>query len=126
MSNLAVVDGCCAPLATEALSSESAAQLAPRFKALGDPARLRLLSLIASSDSGEVCVCDLAGAFALSPPTISHHLKVLRQAGLVTSQRRGTWVYYSPNRSALASIGSILATAGDVRAVERGPVSQRR
>ena len=84
---------CCEPLTTTALSQEQAVAIAPMFKALGDPARLRLLSLIASSGS-EVCVCDLTEKFELSGPTISHHLKVLREAGLVDSERRGTWVYY--------------------------------
>ncbi len=64
------------------------------FKALSDPVRLRLLSLIASHEGGEACVCDLTGPFDVSQPTISHHLKVLREAGLVGSERRGTWVYY--------------------------------
>jgi ArsR family transcriptional regulator len=84
---------CCDPLTAVALSAEQAVAIAPMFKALGDPARLRLLSLIASSGS-EMCVCDLTDHFDLSGPTISHHLKVLREAGLVDSQRRGTWVYY--------------------------------
>jgi ArsR family transcriptional regulator len=69
-----------------------ASRFAPMFKALGDPVRLRLLSMIASAGGGEVCVCDLTGAFHLTGPTISHHLRVLREAGLVDSDRRGTWV----------------------------------
>jgi ArsR family transcriptional regulator len=85
---------CCAPLTSEALTEESAADLARGFKALGDPVRLRLLSLIASRQGGEVCVCELTDAFTLTGPTISHHLRVLREAGLIDSQRRGTWVYY--------------------------------
>ncbi|MFF2373587.1 ArsR/SmtB family transcription factor [Streptomyces xiamenensis] len=85
---------CCPGLLAAPLSEEQAAELAPVFKALGDPVRLRLLSMIASRAGGEVCVCDLTPAFDLSQPTISHHLKVLRQAGLIGSQRRGTWVYY--------------------------------
>lgn len=64
------------------------------FKALGDPVRIRLLSMIASRAGGEICVCDLTPAFELSQPTISHHLKLLKQAGLIESERRGTWVYY--------------------------------
>ena len=64
------------------------------FKAMGDPVRLRLLSLIASHDGGEACVCELTGVFDLTGPTISHHLKVLREAGLISGERRGTWVYY--------------------------------
>lgn len=85
---------CCAPLNGPALGEEEAAELAQVFKALADPVRLRLLNLIAASQSGEACVCDLTSPFDLSGPTISHHLKVLRQAGLITGERRGTWVYY--------------------------------
>jgi ArsR family transcriptional regulator, arsenate/arsenite/antimonite-responsive transcriptional repressor len=85
---------CCAPLTEEPVSAEQAAPLAARFKALGDPVRLRLVSMIASGAGGEVCVCDLTGAFDLTGPTISHHLRVLREAGIVDCERRGTWVYY--------------------------------
>ncbi|MFE4355551.1 ArsR/SmtB family transcription factor [Kitasatospora sp. NPDC056800] len=87
-------DGCCPGLLSAPLDEGQAAELAPLFKALGDPVRLRLLSMIASGAGGEVCVCDLTPAFDLSQPTISHHLKLLRQAGLIDSERRGTWVYY--------------------------------
>ncbi|MER0480525.1 metalloregulator ArsR/SmtB family transcription factor [Streptomyces sp. Edi2] len=85
---------CCPGLLTAPLDEEQAAELSKVFKALGDPVRLRLLSMIASRAGGEVCVCDLTPAFDLSQPTISHHLKHLRQAGLIDSERRGTWVYY--------------------------------
>ena len=88
----------------------SATVLAPAFKALGDPVRLRLLSMIASAGGGEVCVCDLTGAFHLTGPTISHHLRVLREAGLVDSDRRGTWVYYRMIPAALAVMGTLLET----------------
>ncbi|MGW3339304.1 ArsR/SmtB family transcription factor [Streptomyces sp. NPDC001009] len=87
-------DDCCPGLLTAPLGEDQAAELAKVFKALGDPVRLRLLSLIASRAGGEVCVCDLTPAFDLSQPTISHHLKLLRQAGLIDCERRGTWVYY--------------------------------
>jgi ArsR family transcriptional regulator, arsenate/arsenite/antimonite-responsive transcriptional repressor len=83
---------CCEPLVVQALSIEQAAVIAPMFKALGDPVRLRLMSMIASQP--EACVCELTEAFDLSGPTISHHLRVLREAGLVECERRGTWVYY--------------------------------
>lgn len=86
--------GCCPGLLTAPLDEPQAAELAKVFKALGDPIRLRLLSMIASRAGGEVCVCDLTPAFDLSQPTISHHLKLLRQAGLIDCERRGTWVYY--------------------------------
>ncbi|MFK0289842.1 ArsR/SmtB family transcription factor [Streptomyces sp. NPDC090442] len=85
---------CCPGLLTAPLDEDQAAELAKVFKALGDPVRLRLLSMIASRAGGEVCVCDLTPAFDLSQPTISHHLKLLRQAGLIDCERRGTWVYY--------------------------------
>jgi ArsR family transcriptional regulator len=86
----------------------SAADLAQGFKALGDPVRLRLLSLIAARAGGEVCVCDLTEAFALTGPTISHHLRVLREAGLVQCQRRGTWVYYWLVPAQLAALSRLL------------------
>ncbi|MGW2645035.1 ArsR/SmtB family transcription factor [Streptomyces sp. NPDC001393] len=86
---------CCAGLAAAPLDENQAADLAKVFKALGDPVRLRLMSMIASrGEGGEVCVCELTPAFELSQPTISHHLKLLRQAGLIDCERRGTWVYY--------------------------------
>ena len=86
---------CCPGLASAPLDEDQAAELAKVFKALGDPVRLRLLSMIASrGEGGEVCVCELTPAFDLSQPTISHHLKLLRQAGLIDCERRGTWVYY--------------------------------
>ncbi|MFF2727711.1 ArsR/SmtB family transcription factor [Streptomyces sp. NPDC058008] len=87
-------DGCCPTLLAAPLEEDQAEALAKVFKALGDPVRLRLLSMIASRAGGEVCVCDLTPAFDLSQPTISHHLKLLKQAGLIDSERRGTWVYY--------------------------------
>ncbi|MFI0729056.1 ArsR/SmtB family transcription factor [Streptomyces sp. NPDC021225] len=88
------LDDCCPGLLTAPLDESQAVELAKVFKALGDPIRLRLLSMIASRAGGEVCVCDLTPAFELSQPTISHHLKLLRQAGLIDCERRGTWVYY--------------------------------
>ncbi|MGW7349910.1 ArsR/SmtB family transcription factor [Streptomyces sp. NPDC054784] len=88
------VGGCCPGLLNAPLDGDRAETLAKVFKALGDPVRLRLLSMIASRAGGEVCVCDLTPAFDLSQPTISHHLKLLREAGLIASERRGTWVYY--------------------------------
>ncbi|AWL41899.1 MULTISPECIES: helix-turn-helix transcriptional regulator [Streptomyces] len=87
-------DECCPGLLTTPLGEEQAVELAKVFKALGDPVRLRLLSMIASREGGEICVCDLTPAFDLSQPTISHHLKLLRQARLIDCERRGTWVYY--------------------------------
>jgi ArsR family transcriptional regulator len=100
------------PVTRGALEAEQADAIAPMFKALRDPVRLRLLSMIASAGRGEVCVCDLTGAFALTGPTISHHLKVLREAGLVGSDRRGTWVYYRLVPAALAVLAGLLENSG--------------
>lgn len=99
---------CCPPLTEAAISPGAASDLASAFKALGDPVRLRLMSMIASSADGEICVCDLTPAFELSGPTISHHLKVLREAGLIEGERRGTWVYYRPVRDRLAALSALL------------------
>jgi ArsR family transcriptional regulator, arsenate/arsenite/antimonite-responsive transcriptional repressor len=99
---------CCAPLACEPLPESGADELAPLFKAVADPMRLRLLSLIACRDGGETCVCDLLEAFDVTAPTVSYHLKVLREAGLISSQRRGTWVYYRVNPAVMARMSAVL------------------
>ncbi|SDY98054.1 transcriptional regulator, ArsR family [Micromonospora pattaloongensis] len=104
-----VVAACCPPLAVAPLTGEQATNLAPMFKALGDPVRLRLMSLIASTD--EICVCDLTDAFDLSGPTISHHLRVLREAGLVDAERRATWVWYRARPQALKQLAGLLDVA---------------
>jgi ArsR family transcriptional regulator, arsenate/arsenite/antimonite-responsive transcriptional repressor len=96
----------------QALTETAAVDLAKGFKALGDPVRLRLLSLIAARGGGEICVCDLTDAFTVTGPTISHHLKVLREAGLIDCERRGTWVYYWIIPAALAALSDLLDTAG--------------
>jgi ArsR family transcriptional regulator, arsenate/arsenite/antimonite-responsive transcriptional repressor len=103
--------GCCTPMVDEALTESAAVDLARGFKALGDPVRLRLLSLIAARGGGEVCVCDLTDAFDVKGPTISHHLKVLREAGLIDCERRGTWVYYWVIPAALAPLSQLLDTS---------------
>ena len=102
---------CCPPLTREPLSPAQADQLVPLLKALADPVRLRLLSLVASHAGGEACVCDLNVSFALSQPTISHHLKVLHTAGLLERSKRGTWVYYRVRDGALADLAAVLAPA---------------
>ncbi|MEW2360319.1 metalloregulator ArsR/SmtB family transcription factor [Spirillospora sp. NPDC029432] len=102
-------DGCCAPLSGPPLTEDEAAELAKVFKALSDPVRLRLLNMIASVPGGEACVCDLTGPFELTGPTISHHLKVLRQAGLIEGERRGTWVYYRAVPGALTRLSGLFA-----------------
>jgi len=99
---------CCPPLSREPLSAEQATQIAPLLKALADPVRLRLMSMIASHPGGEACVCDLNDAFDLSQPTISHHLKVLHEAGLLDRDKRGVWVYYRARTEALASLGALI------------------
>ncbi|GGL50002.1 ArsR/SmtB family transcription factor [Planomonospora parontospora] len=99
---------CSSPLAREPLGADRAAALARVFKALGDPVRLRILSIVASHADGEACVCDLTGAFELSQPTISHHLKVLKDVGLLTSERRASWVYYRVVPERLAELSDLL------------------
>ena len=103
---------CCPPLSAQPLSQAQAEQVAPRLKALADPVRLRLISLVASHPGGEACVCDLNEAFDLSQPTISHHLKVLHEAGLLDRDKRGVWVYYRARTQALASLAALI---GDPR-----------
>ncbi|WP_371673807.1 metalloregulator ArsR/SmtB family transcription factor [Streptomyces sp. NBC_00289] len=102
---------CCEGLTAAPLDEERAGELAKVFKALGDPVRLRLMSMIASrGEGGEVCVCELTPAFELSQPTISHHLKLLRQAGLIDCERRGTWVYYWVLPGTLDRLGAFLTS----------------
>ena len=116
MSNLSLADQapapaaevCCAPLASAELSAGDAEMLSARFKALADPIRLRLFSKIASFGA-EVCVCDIDDV-GVSQPTVSHHLRKLREAGLVTAERRGTWVYYRVVPGALAAMSAVLAS----------------
>ncbi|KAB8184724.1 metalloregulator ArsR/SmtB family transcription factor [Nonomuraea phyllanthi] len=98
---------CCAPIAREPLAEADAAELATLLKAVADPVRLRLLSMIGSHAGGEACVCDLTGTFDLSAPTISHHLKVLRTAGLIDGERHGTWVYYRIIPEAVNQLGAL-------------------
>jgi ArsR family transcriptional regulator len=99
---------CCSPLSAGPLTAGQAEQIAPLLKALADPVRLRLMSLVASHEGGEACVCDLNDAFDLSQPTISHHLKVLHDAGLLDREKRGVWVYYRARADALASLGALI------------------
>jgi ArsR family transcriptional regulator len=100
--------GCCTPLSVAALDPAAAAEGAAVFKALSDPVRLRLMSIIASAGD-EICVCDFTGQFEVSPPTISHHLRVLREAGLVDCERRGTWVYYWPLPERMTWVSNLLS-----------------
>jgi len=99
---------CCSPLQREPLTVEQAERVAPLLKALADPVRLRLMSLVASHVDGEACVCDLSDAFDLSQPTISHHLKVLHEIGLLDRSKRGVWVYYKARTEALADVAALI------------------
>jgi len=99
---------CCAPLACEPLPESGAEELASLFKAVADPMRLRLLSLIACHEGGESCVCDLTAAFDVTAPTISYHLRILREAGLISAERRGTWVYYRIEPGVMARMSAVL------------------
>ena len=109
---LSAVDtvACCSPLSREPLSRSQAEQVAPLLKALADPVRLRLMSLVASHEGGEACVCDLTDAFDLSQPTISHHLKVLHDVGLLDRSKRGVWVYYRARSEALAGLAALIGS----------------
>ncbi|MGZ8745823.1 MAG: ArsR/SmtB family transcription factor [Mycobacterium sp.] len=106
---------CCPlePLVREPLTTAQATEMAAKFKALSDPVRLRLLSSVASHAGGEACVCDISPGLEVSQPTISHHLKVLRDTGLLTSERRASWVYYTVVPEVLASLSSLLSVSAD-------------
>ena len=106
--SLAEVTVRCSPLVREPLTEREATDLAVVFKALGDPVRLRLLSLIAGHAGGEACVCDIAAVVDVSQPTVSHHLKVLRTAGLLESERRASWVYYRVVPGVLDTVAAAL------------------
>jgi ArsR family transcriptional regulator, arsenate/arsenite/antimonite-responsive transcriptional repressor len=102
---------CCTPLTGTPMSAAQAERVAPVLKALADPVRLRLVSLIAASAGGEACVCDLNDAFDLTQATISHHLKVLHSAGVLDRDKRGVWVYYAVRPEALTSVATLFDTA---------------
>lgn len=105
---LPVVDvTCCVPLGRDPMTADQAESASALLKAVADPVRLRLMSIIAASD--ETCVCELTGEFEVSQPTISHHLRVLREAGWVDSERRGTWVYYRPRSEAIDAVAGLFA-----------------
>ena len=102
---------CCTPLVREPLTADEAEQLATTMKALADPARLRLLSIVAASEGAEACVCDLIEPIGLSQPTVSHHLKVLTTAGFLERSKRGTWAYYKLIPGALDRISQLLVAS---------------
>ncbi|MDA0252593.1 MAG: metalloregulator ArsR/SmtB family transcription factor [Actinomycetota bacterium] len=106
------------PMVAEPLTTAAAAETAATFKALSDPVRLRLLSSVASHAGGEACVCDISAGVEVSQPTVSHHLKVLRDAGLLTSQRRASWVYYAVVPEALDALSALLSAVAASAAAE--------
>ena len=107
---------CCTPLAREPLGAEAARRVVPMLKAIAAPTRLRLLSLVLSHDGAEACVCDLLPYFDLSQPTISHHLKVLHEAGILDREKRGTWVFYLARPPAVAALATLFTTTEPVGA----------
>jgi ArsR family transcriptional regulator len=102
-------DGCCSVVVGEVMTVQAAGELAQTFKAIADPTRLRLLSLIAAHEGGEACVCDLTEPVGLSQPTVSHHLKVLIEAGLLTREKRGVWAYYAVVNDSLTALATALS-----------------
>ena len=110
LTPVAAPAACCTPATAPAISEQDAVALATTLKALADPARLRLLSIIASHEGGEACVCDLTEPLGLSQPTVSHHLKVLVDAGLVTRDKRGVWAYFALVPGALDTITAHLGS----------------
>ena len=109
LETVPTAQACCAPLRSAPLSVEHAAQLSMRLKALADPARLRLVSLLLVSESGELCTCEVTEPLGLSQPTVSHHFKKLTDAGLITGERRGTWTYYRIVPEALAALAAVIS-----------------
>jgi ArsR family transcriptional regulator, arsenate/arsenite/antimonite-responsive transcriptional repressor len=109
VQTFATIASCCPPLLAEPLSTEDAEQLAAPLKALADPARLRILSIIQAQPEGEACVCHLTDPLELTQGTVSHHLRVLREAGLVERDQRGSWAYYRVVPEALAALRTLLA-----------------
>ena len=104
------VTACCTPIARETISAGNADKLARSFKAIADPARIRLISLVAAHEDAEACVCDLTELLGLRQPTVSHHLKVLVDAGILSRDKRGTWAYYKLIPGALDSLANLLIT----------------
>lgn len=102
------LNACCSPISREPMDADGAEKLARSLKALADPARLRLLSIVASHEDAEACVCDLTEPLGLSQPTVSHHLKVLVDAGYLHREKRGTWAYYSLTPNSLASVSELI------------------
>ncbi len=109
---LADLGACCSPLTKGVLDDEQAQRLAVVFKALGDPTRVKLVSLIAATETGEACICDLTAPVGLTQPTVSHHMKLLVEAGLVTREQRGKWAYYRVVADTLRSVAQAIDPTG--------------
>ena len=110
---LPVIDpACCTPLVREPITASQASDLAHKLKALADPTRLRLVSMVAAHEGGEACVCDLTEPLGLTQPTISHHLKILVDAGIFTRDKRGVWAYYALVPAAMDALSAVLSTGG--------------
>jgi ArsR family transcriptional regulator, arsenate/arsenite/antimonite-responsive transcriptional repressor len=107
---LPLAEACCTPLLRQPITASQAADLARLLKALADPTRLRLVSMVAAHESGEACVCELTEPLGLTQPTVSHHLKILLEAGIFTRDKRGVWAYYALVPSALDALSAILSS----------------
>ena len=107
---LPLAEECCTPLLREPITASQAADLARMFKALADSTRLRLVSMVAAHDGGEACVCELTEPLGLTQPTISHHLKILVDAGIFTRDKRGVWAYYALVPAAMDALSAVLST----------------
>jgi ArsR family transcriptional regulator len=112
MQPLTVLETCCSPVSGQVLGQANAERLASALKAIADPARLRLISMVAASESGEVCVCDFTGPIGLSQPTVSHHLKILVDGGVLAREQRGKWAYYRLVPDALDTLGRLITKPG--------------
>ncbi|MDR0344855.1 MAG: metalloregulator ArsR/SmtB family transcription factor [Nocardiopsaceae bacterium] len=108
---LPLADACCTPLLRQPITASQAADLARLLKALADPTRLQLVSMVAAHEGGEACVCDLTEPLGLTQPTISHHLKILVEAGIFTRDKRGVWAYYALIPSALDALSAVLSAS---------------
>ncbi len=114
VKNLQTIEECCSPLLQAPVAPDEARQLATAFRVLGDPARLRILSLIAAGSAGEMCVCEMVEPLGLAQPTVSHHLKVLHEAGLLRREKRGTWAFYAVVPDRLDALRDALAVPARV------------
>jgi ArsR family transcriptional regulator, arsenate/arsenite/antimonite-responsive transcriptional repressor len=110
---LPLAEECCTPLLRQPITARQAADLARMFKALADPTRLRLVSMVAAHEGGEACVCELTEPLGLTQPTVSHHLKILVDAGIFTRDKRGVWAYYALVPSALDALSAVLSPAAN-------------